>query len=1402
MKHIYLLAIALVLGGCSRKSGDAPPNANETKAPSKLAAAAGQSDKPPASSSELPDFSAQDSLSPDQWELFIANGIPVSRDAAAMERSRLGLSLSTTVKAGRTDFDYRRPIAGDFVLSVDINVRPDSNRPLPTRERATRTWFQIHAADNRTQHVAAPAYQGPDGVSRLVVVRRGDQVICLSNNKQRAARKLAGAVQFGLWINGEGHVDVRSVKLEEVTPDVAQFPQLESSSQSGSVAANPGVPPGFAGGPPGFGGAPPGMQAGFGGAPPGAQGGFGSAPGSSGFGGAQPNAGFAAGPNSGAMASGATFGSTAPIIQFKEWEIPSQFFPDQVRGQIASSVNFTYNGKSRIIRVNRHLNGPPFPLQYAKRLVGDFTIDIPLVVYGAYAQRRGEVGVAVVPEDFSGQMRPTSLPPKEGANREYIVSFERSGRKIITKIDDKTVMEREIPGAVRLHLAVAGQVEFAIKPLGFDRNKPAEVARVEPEPEPEEPTVSEPVSPDAISQPVTTYPLPAPVEKVVVAGGGKYLLLHFPTISKLGLFNVELGKITHAITLRGNPKIAAGAEHAVVLSEKNGMIARLRLSDLKLDARGQLPNWNNIVDMTMGSASAGPIFLVEKHDSQFVPQLVDMYTLARIKTKTKANFAADWTQAAPIRASADGTILSVSGNPARVIGGGTQLREHKQFGINVLLPNALADAVFTDQGVYDRKLKRIESIAQSKPATPAATGPFYLTVGVTSPSAEAEPTGAVALHTIPQGNRLVEFNDLKVATNPTNFNSGKLRLDERLVFHSQSGTIVVVDPANDKLHIKRIDMAKLFNAIEPPDVLVTSHPPAVALRGEVYEYQVEALSGGDEVEYKFLFMPKGMDVSPTGLVTWRVPEDWATVQPVILGLRKSEGEFIRHEFTVQIRHASELTAGEIAVTSPAEPKAPPAKTASNPVRGEKPDDPEPPRTSSATAASGYGAAEVASDAPSKYLDPELLGFDIPAGKVTLPEKQSVTTNNEDGEGVVAKVYADIGANRIVMLPNGKLVARTRDESPLTERAFRPASRKDITDQLKARFPGFATKATRHFNYVYNTTPNFFTGTSRILETLLPGLRKFAGQQGIKTHDPEVPLIVIMFHSQRQFSLYSKMPDGVLAYYDVVTNEIVMHEESPFLKSDPELAFKDTIATIAHEGAHQILYNIGVQKRLSMWPMWLSEGLAEYLSPTSFGKDLRWKGPGATHDMRMLDLELYFKSRGLETTDETMIKYSVGAYGLSSSGYASAWAITHYLATNEKEAFAAHLREVSEREPFERPGDLLESGIIPQNLKLFEKHFGSDLAEMERKLIEHLKKLPYDDPYAELPHFVAMIEWKADGKTKREANVFHLPSMATKWLEDKRKVLSAEGVPRATVAVRDYANRPIAEREVQRFLLRR
>ena len=85
------------------------------------------------------------------------------------------------------------------------------------------------------------------------------------------------------------------------------------------------------------------------------------------------------------------------------------------------------------------------------------------------------------------------------------------------------------------------------------------------------------------------------------------------------------------------------------------------------------------------------------------------------------------------------------------------------------------------------------------------------------------------------------------------------------------------------------------------------------------------------------------------------------------------------------------------------------------------------------------------------------------------------------------------------------------------------------------------------------------------------------------------MVAIMFRNERDYQAYKRMPDGIVAYYEPVSNRIVMYEEATVAAVKPELAIQQALSTIAHEGAHQILHNIGVQKRLSVWPMWIMSG---------------------------------------------------------------------------------------------------------------------------------------------------------------------------------------------------------------------
>lgn len=446
-------------------------------------------------------------------------------------------------------------------------------------------------------------------------------------------------------------------------------------------------------------------------------------------------------------------------------------------------------------------------------------------------------------------------------------------------------------------------------------------------------------------------------------------------------------------------------------------------------------------------------------------------------------------------------------------------------------------------------------------------------------------------------------------------------------------------------------------------------------------------------------------------------------------------------------------------------------------------------------------AAQAQDSSRIRLDPKGFGLSAPAGAVrdneasteaTLRRGNAVATTDQDGKPVVGKLVANLAAYRIVMLPDGQLATRGFTDSPSTERPFVPATRKEIASRMREAFPEFNVKETKHYVYVFNCSSNFALVTTRILESMIPGLEKFAKNAGVKTQPLSLPLVAIMFRTEAEFRQFGRLPSGVEAFYDVLSNRIVMYEESPLFRVKPELAIQNSISTIAHEGAHQILHNLGVQQRLSRWPMWLSEGLAEYLAPTSFGRDLRWKGAGEINDLRMFELEQYLHARDADTPDNQMIDLTVSAARLTSTGYASSWALTHYLARNRTADFQRYLRHVSELGALEAEGRIIPPGVIPDQLRTFQEYFGEQTGELHDKLLTHLTKVPYRDPFSDWPHWVATVSFPEGRKQNRSALMFHSPALASKWLRETIDSIPEGRRNETRYDVREFPNRPLAD----------
>jgi hypothetical protein len=426
----------------------------------------------------------------------------------------------------------------------------------------------------------------------------------------------------------------------------------------------------------------------------------------------------------------------------------------------------------------------------------------------------------------------------------------------------------------------------------------------------------------------------------------------------------------------------------------------------------------------------------------------------------------------------------------------------------------------------------------------------------------------------------------------------------------------------------------------------------------------------------------------------------------------------------------------------------------------------------------------------QLINPASFEFDIPPGQLYQAADRNGLVVDVDSQQKVAKVYVQVGENFIMLLPDGRLAAFKQADVELTDRPFRADSGKEIADRLRDDyFKGFQFKVTARYVYVYNTSEAFAEATSRVIETMMRGVMLYAKAQRIKVSEPEVPLIVTMFRTEAEFQRYKQMPEGVAAYYNIINNQVVLFEESDLGRLDRELGIKQTISTIAHEGAHQILHNIGVQKRLSIWPMWLTEGMAEFYAPTETGSDLKWRGAGKINDFRMLELESLFGSKTDLALDGEVIRQTVTADRLTSSGYASAWSLIHYLAKSERSNYNGLVNQLSELPPLQ--GFVSRESHIKANQEMFEAAFGNDWVKLEEDLIDHLKRQRYKSPFSKYPHYVAFVIYSKNGKPVKRVNTFLNPTSAAEWYTELLNDLPEESRNSANGDVRRFDNRDSA-----------
>jgi hypothetical protein len=438
----------------------------------------------------------------------------------------------------------------------------------------------------------------------------------------------------------------------------------------------------------------------------------------------------------------------------------------------------------------------------------------------------------------------------------------------------------------------------------------------------------------------------------------------------------------------------------------------------------------------------------------------------------------------------------------------------------------------------------------------------------------------------------------------------------------------------------------------------------------------------------------------------------------------------------------------------------------------------------------------AADSAKPALRAPVVAAGTDRGSVPLAS-QRFKVRDKSGQCVIGRFHGQYGDEAALILPDGQL--GTTNRLVPTNEPFQPLAADELqTVLLAGPYADFLLLKTDHYLIFYKSTLAFAQDSGRLLEDLYRGLIDTFRRKEFPVHESEFPLVAVIFATESDFRADKQVDPQVQAYYEFFTNRIYFYQKSDRDQLEPKVAALLKPQTVAHEGAHQILSNIGVQPRLSAWPLWLVEGLAEYCATTvSSKKGITWNGMGKINSLHMATIreledplsnevhgplipaEQVERPRSTTQSESLMLKTA-----LTPTDYAQAWALTHYLAQNRGTEIVKYLKAMSQILP-------MQPRTPEENLAEFRKYFGSDLTRLDKKVDDHVHKISQKKNYDSLYYYAVVFQQiLSNGMVRKVAFCSQSPQMIQQRVQELTDPLGAEpyweAIPRPTRAQAMFA----------------
>ncbi len=291
--------------------------------------------------------------------------------------------------------------------------------------------------------------------------------------------------------------------------------------------------------------------------------------------------------------------------------------------------------------------------------------------------------------------------------------------------------------------------------------------------------------------------------------------------------------------------------------------------------------------------------------------------------------------------------------------------------------------------------------------------------------------------------------------------------------------------------------------------------------------------------------------------------------------------------------------------------------------------------------------------------------------------------------------------------------------------------------LKELPPGFEIYPTQHYLICHNTSRVYAQWCGALFERLYKAFTNFWSRKGFELHEPEFPLVALVFADRESYSNFSSKELGeaapsIIGFYSLQTNRMTMYDLTGVdalrnaddrrgtpaqinqMLARPEA--ERTVATIIHEATHQIAFNCGLQTRYADIPLWVSEGIAIYFETPDLNSSKGWRTVGAVSQVRLAGFREYLNRGRPDDSLVTLISNDERLRDPRRAGdaYAEAWALNYFLIRQHPKQYLAYIEMLSEKQP-------LLWDDAQTRLQEFQQAFGN-LQQLDAEFLRHMSKV--------------------------------------------------------------------------------